>query len=98
MPPLMHMPMWWSPLAQQAARGRIIARRRFLADRTVWALTYDRPLVNADLTAVAAIGCGVTNELSTMVPYTVPQLWASAVDEYGWDGISYRTRFNPHPR
>lgn len=73
--------------------GRTIAWR-FLADRTVWALAYDRPLVNADLTADAAIGYGITNELSTMVPYTVPQLWASAVDEHGWDGISYRTRFN----
>ena len=73
--------------------GGVIARE-FLAARVVWALAYDRPLQLADLTDPRATGFGVTNELTTMVPYTVPQAWATAFDDIGADGISYRTRFN----
>lgn len=73
--------------------GRTIARQ-FLDDRIVWALAYDRAVVLADLSADEAVGFGVTNELSTMVPYVIPQTWANAFQQQGWDGISYRTRFN----
>ncbi len=73
--------------------GRTIARG-FLDNRTVWGLAYDRPVFIADLTADEAVGFGVTNELSTMVPYGIPQLWADAFEQHGLDGISYRTRFN----
>jgi RES domain len=76
--------------------GKTISSR-FLSDRIVWELNYDRAMVLADLTADAAAGFGVTNELSTMVPYIVPQSWASAFELHGLDGISYRTRFNPSP-
>lgn len=68
--------------------------RTFLAERTVWILGYDRPLELADLCHPAAVGFGVTNELSTMVPYSRPQAWAEAFAERGLDGISYRTRFS----
>jgi len=68
--------------------------RRFLADRTVWMLSYDRPLHVAELASPAAVGLGVTNELASMTPYAIPQAWASALHQAGWDGISYRTRFN----
>jgi RES domain len=77
--------------------GRPVARR-FVAERTVWALAYDRPLQLADLVHRRAAGFGVTNELSTMVPYRVPQAWAKALADAGWDGISYRTRFNTSPQ
>jgi RES domain-containing protein len=76
--------------------GGTIARR-FLDERNVWALAYDRAVIIADLTADEAVGFGVTNELSTMVPYGIPQTWANAFEQRGWDGISYRTRFNTAP-
>jgi hypothetical protein len=68
--------------------------RTFLAERTVWMLAYDRPLELADLCDDAAVGFGVTNELSSMTPYDVPQAWARAFADDGWDGIAYRTRFS----
>lgn len=76
--------------------GRAVARR-FLSERTVWALAYDRPLELADLVSPGAVGFGVTNELSTMVPYDVPQQWATAFHHDGRDGVAYRTRFNTGP-
>jgi hypothetical protein len=69
----------------------------FLAERTVWALAYDRALRLADLGHAAAVGFGVTNELSTMVPYDVPQAWANAFAGEGLDGIAYITRFSTGP-
>lgn len=77
--------------------GKTISSR-FLIDRIVWELAYDRAVVLADLTAGAASGFGVTNELSSMVPFVVPQRWASAFERHGLDGISYRTRFNLSPK
>ena len=76
--------------------GRPVART-FLARRTVWMLAYDRPVDLADLCSDAAIGFGVTNELSVMIPYTTPQQWAEAFAAEGLDGISYRTRFSTGP-
>ncbi len=77
--------------------GKTISSR-FLNERIIWELTYDRAVVLAELTAGAAAGFGVTNELSSMVPYVVPQSWASAFERHGLDGLSYRTRFNPSPK
>jgi hypothetical protein len=71
--------------------------RAFLAERTIWMLAYDRPLDVADLCDDAAVGFGVTNELSSMTPYDVPQAWARVFAEAGWDGIAYRTRFSTGP-
>jgi len=68
--------------------------RAFLAERMIWTLSYDRALVLADLIQETALGFGVTNELSTMVPYDVPQAWAEAFADENLDGISYRTRFS----
>lgn len=76
--------------------GRPVSRS-FLAARTVWILGYDRALKLADLCADGAVGFGVTNELSSMVPYGVPQAWAQAFADDGWDGIAYRTRFSTGP-
>ena len=56
----------------------------------------DTPLVLADLTRREAAGFGVTNELSAMVPYDVPQSWADELDQTeGVEGIRYRGRFDP---
>lgn len=77
-------------------QGGVIARE-FLTSRAVWELIYDRPVRLADLTDRTAIAFGVTNELGSMVPYTVPQAWAAAFVDLGLDGISYRTRFNTAP-
>lgn len=66
----------------------------FLQQRTVWEINYNRPLRLASLAHPRALSFGVTNELSTMVPYHVPQQWASAFHHAGFDGIHYRTRFS----
>lgn len=42
-----------------------------------------------------AANFGVTGELPNMVPYGVPQAWAAAFDEAGYDGIRYASRFSP---
>ena len=68
--------------------------RAFLAERTIWTLSYDRVLILADLIQETALGFGITNELSNMVPYDVPQAWAEAFVNESLDGISYRTRFS----
>ncbi|MHB8289453.1 MAG: hypothetical protein ACYDEY_09495 [Acidimicrobiales bacterium] len=39
----------------------------------------------------------MTNELSTMVPYDTPRRWSAALRGSGFDGISYRTRFDTGP-
>jgi hypothetical protein len=81
-------------LGPELAAGGVVTRS-FLAARRDWVLAYDRPLELADLTARRAVGFGVTNELATMTPYDVPQGWAEAFHDAGWDGIAYRARFDP---
>ncbi len=51
----------------------------------------------ANLVDRRAAGFGVTNELSNMTPYAIPQQWASALYRAGFRGIQYRTRFDPGP-
>lgn len=51
----------------------------------------------AELTSAAAVGYNVNNTLSTMTPYTVPQRWACALQQAGFTGIRYRTRFDVRP-
>jgi hypothetical protein len=52
----------------------------------------DFPL--ADFSDAGAIALGVTNELSTMYPYDIPQEWARALSLSGFEGITYRSRFD----
>jgi hypothetical protein len=47
----------------------------------------------ADLASRKALGSGLTNELSTMMPYAIPRAWAQALDQ-SFAGILYRTRFD----
>jgi hypothetical protein len=53
-----------------------------------------RPLRLANLVSRRAWGRGVTNELSTMTPYDIPQQWARAFSKIA-DGVLYRSRFDP---
>lgn len=68
--------------------------RTFLSTRTIWTLGYDQVMMIADLHHPSAFGFGVTNELTSMVPYDIPQAWAAALAARGLDGIRYRTRFS----
>ncbi|MCL4414232.1 MAG: RES family NAD+ phosphorylase [Actinobacteria bacterium] len=69
----------------------------FLDAHTLYARALTAPLRTADLLSRRAIGFGVTNELSTMVPYDTPRRWSAALRGSGFDGISYRTRFDTGP-
>jgi hypothetical protein len=52
----------------------------------------------ADATNRAATGFGVTRELSSITPNDLPQQWAAALHEAGFDGVRYMLRFDPSPR
>ena len=68
----------------------------FLAARTLWSYVVSSDLRLAHLTARRAAGFGVTNELTSMTPYEVPQAWAAAFEATnGFDGIRSRARFDP---
>ncbi|GAB3437940.1 hypothetical protein GCM10027517_09890 [Phycicoccus ginsengisoli] len=49
----------------------------------------------ADVQSRSAGDFGVTRELESMVPYAVPQAWASAFDDAGLGGVAYGPRFTP---
>jgi hypothetical protein len=66
----------------------------FLKQRTLWELRYDLDFPLADFSDAGAIALGVTNELSTMYPYDIPQEWARALSLSGFEGIKYRSRFD----
>ncbi|CAN5294796.1 hypothetical protein BH20ACT8_BH20ACT8_06380 [soil metagenome] len=51
----------------------------------------------ADATHRAATGFGVTRELSSITPYDLPQQWAAALRDAGFDGVRYMLRFDPSP-
>lgn len=51
----------------------------------------------AAVSTPASAAFGITTELTSMVPYTVPQAWACAFDEAGFVGIRYVPRYTPGP-
>ena len=51
----------------------------------------------ADTCADAAADFGLTRELSSMTPYSVPQEWAAAFDAVSFTGLRYQTRFTTGP-
>ncbi len=53
-----------------------------------------QPLAVANLRSARATDFGVLNELASMVPYDVPQTWASALEAAGHDGVRYPARFS----
>lgn len=52
------------------------------------------PVALANVRASRAADFGVLNELATMVPYDVPQVWARTLDAAGHDGVRYPARFS----
>lgn len=48
----------------------------------------------ANMHSPKAAGFGVTNEITSMTPYDVPQGWAAALYAADFEGIIYRTRFD----
>ncbi|MEI6623680.1 MAG: RES family NAD+ phosphorylase [Actinomycetes bacterium] len=72
--------------------GRPISRA-FLAQRELHQLRIT-PTSLAALSDRSASGFGVSNELTAMTPYAVPQQWATGLDSQGFGGILYRSRFN----
>ena len=82
---------------------RLTVTTTILESRRIYALAYDKPFDLADLTSETAVGSGVTNQLSTMTPYAIPQAWALAISQTpgsgflgrAFEGIAYWSRFNP---
>jgi hypothetical protein len=73
--------------------GDVVASA-FLDDRSLWEWPLARSLNAANLVTRRAAGFGVTNELCDMTPYNVPQAWAGALQEAGYEAVRYRTRFD----
>jgi RES domain len=71
-----------------------VVATEYLDARRLFGFKLSSELRAADLVSRRAVGKGVTNELSTMVPYEVPQEWAKKLDESGFSAIRYRTRFD----
>lgn len=68
----------------------------FLDQRRLFSWEPPEPLRTADLSSRRAVGFGVTNELSAVTPYAMPQRWAAALSE-SFGGITHRTRFDTGP-
>jgi hypothetical protein len=75
--------------------GRVELPESTLADVVVSSLTLPRDVSVADVQSRRAAAYGVTRELETMVPYTVPQAWARALAQARFDGVRYGPRFTP---
>lgn len=73
---------------------RGIVARGTLRKRRLRRLTLQVDYVLADCTARRA-GQWITSEIHTIVPYDLPQGWASAFHQAGFAGVAYRTRFDP---
>jgi hypothetical protein len=77
------------------AGGQLTITPAMFADRHLRALYTPDMLVLADTEHHHATGFGVTRELSTIVPYMLPQWWAQALHEtgpYDLSGIRFEPR------
>jgi len=84
---------WGERLSQ---RGYVM---RAMADETVVStLSVPRSHRLADVTNSDAARYGVTREINTAVPYTVPQQWAAAFADAGLAGVRYEARFSTGPQ
>jgi hypothetical protein len=75
-------------------RGGLLART-FFEGRVLFGLRVPEGRRLADLTARTGVGYGLTLEIHSLVPYTLPQAWAVALDGQGFDGLRYRARHDP---
>ncbi|MDJ0420776.1 MULTISPECIES: RES domain-containing protein [Rhodococcus] len=63
-----------------------------IAQRVISAVVVNRELHLADATSNAAIGFGMTSEISTTTDYALTQQWPQALHAAGFDGIRYWAR------
>lgn len=66
----------------------------FAAARVVSALSVATTRALADLADSRAARFGITREISTCVPYSIPQAWAQAIHRHEFEGIRYPARFS----
>jgi RES domain len=78
--------------------GSRVVTRQWFEDRSVRRLRLPRPTRVANTYAETASSHGVTLEISTIVPYDIPQTWAVALDQAGYGGVTYLLRHSAAPR
>jgi hypothetical protein len=66
-----------------------------LAGRQLWEVALPEQCDAADCTARPARRFGVTGEIGSVTPYTVPRRWAQALAAAGFGGVRYRARHDP---
>jgi hypothetical protein len=59
-----------------------VVSEEFLAARRIHRLALDADVVLADTASRRAAGFGVTNELSSMADYAIPQAWAATLHDH----------------
>ncbi|HDL41806.1 MAG TPA: RES domain-containing protein, partial [Actinobacteria bacterium] len=77
--------------------GRRIVTSRWFEQRSVRLLRLPRAVRVASVVEPAASRHGVTLEINTVIPYTVPQAWAEAFDVAGFGGVAYLLRHSASP-
>lgn len=75
-------------------RGGLVTAE-MLDDRHLFTLLLDSDWHLAQTTARRAFRFGITGEIGTVVPYTVPQAWAAAWHAEGFVGVLYALRHDP---
>jgi hypothetical protein len=66
----------------------------YLNQRGLWRLRYDAPFPLANLSSGRSSSFGVSDALAAMDSYEVPQAWAGAFGEAGFEGIRHRSLFD----
>lgn len=94
---------WYVATTSRAAAQEIIGpdfihagfiTAEFIAQRSISGVTMPRSILAAQLTAGEAFTYRVSNELSTVSDYRIPQQWAAAFHRAGFNGIWYQPRFS----
>ncbi|TJZ94449.1 RES domain-containing protein [Actinacidiphila oryziradicis] len=87
-----------------AGEPAIVLIPRFVKERVVHEYELPRTVGTANLSSRGAVAFRVTNELSNMTPYDVPQKYAQVFDQtpgrrrtHQFLGIRFRTRFDTGP-
>jgi hypothetical protein len=75
-------------------RSRLLVPEAEVQTRRISRLELPEILL-ADCTSSRSRGFGVTAEIHSMVDYAIPQRWAAALAEAGFDGIYYLLRHDP---
>lgn len=65
----------------------------FARQRYISTLRVPKSQLLADTSHAAAADYGLTRELVSMTPYSIPQSWARALHGTGFAGVRYQTRF-----